>query len=149
MDRQLMRELMQILMQGRHVVTTMLHDKDLSLAEFIALACVAGNRDNAKDMVYADDLQSRLYISKPAISQLLKSMEKAGYIRREINLENRRKLNVTLTEEGQAVLSSAMARYEGALAKIIDAFGVEKTRQMIALNSEFVAVTRQTLHEKA
>lgn len=149
MDRQLMRELIQALMQGRHVVTTVLHDKDLSLAEFIALTCVAGNRDDSEDKVYADDLQSRLFISKPAISQLLKSLEKAGYIQREINLENRRKLNVTLTPQGREVLTDAMARYEGALAKIINTFGVEKTRQMIALNSEFLAVTKQTLHEEA
>lgn len=137
-----MKDLIYTLMQGRQTTTTTLSDKDLSLPEFIALAHIEKNREDSPENIYADDLQQYLYVSKPAISQMLKSLETKGYIQREINQVNRRKLTVTLTEQGHEALRSAMERYETALAKIIDTFGADKTRQLIALLSEFVSIAQ-------
>lgn len=140
MDAQLMKDLIYTLMQGRQTVTTALHDSELSLAEFTALARIEKNKIDSSENVYADDLQRCLYVSKPAISQMLKSLEKSGYIKREINLANRRKLTVILTEQGRKVLRKATQRYKNAITQIVDRFGIEKTRQLIALYSEFATV---------
>lgn len=148
MDTQLMKDLIHTLIQERQAVTTTLADKELSMAELVAMMGIADNRADAERNVYADDLQSSLHVSKPAISQMLKSLEKAGYIRREINESNRRKLDVTLTDEGRAALTKARARYRRTFAQIIDTFGIEKTKQLIALNREFLSVARKTLQNE-
>lgn len=140
MDAILMKDLICTLMLGRQTITTTLNDKDLSLAEFTALAQIEHNREHSPENIYADDLQQYLFVSKPAISQMLKALEKAGYIKREINLENRRKLTVTLTDEGRQALKIAKRYYRDALERIVETFGVEKTRQLISLFSEFSSI---------
>lgn len=54
--------------------------------------------------VYVSDIQSNLYITKPAVSQMLNTLEKKGYVIREIDKSDRRKIAVALTSEGQGVL---------------------------------------------
>lgn len=145
MDTQLMRELLDSIMQERNTMTTALNDRELSLVEFIALGRIAGNRIDSPGNIYADDLQRSLFVSKPAISQMLKSLENAGYIKRDINMTNRRKLNVILTDRGREIYEGARQRYRAMLDRIIQAFGEEKTQQMIALNREFIAVVKETI----
>lgn len=143
METQLMRDLIHTMMQGRQALKGAFHDSELTMAEFIALSSIEHNTDDdAMDNVYADDLRHNLYVSKPAISQMLKSLEKAGYIRREINPLNRRKLTVTLTDEGRALLDRTVQRYEDRLREIIEAFGMDKTLQLVSLFTEFMAVVQ-------
>lgn len=143
METQLMRDLLYTLMEGRQTTTSTLNDKDLPLAEFIALAQIEPNREDSPENVYADDLQQVLFVSKPAISQMLKSLEKKGYIRRDINLRNRRKLNVTLTTQGQKALKSARTYYSVAMGRISERFGDDKTHQLTTLLSEFTSIARE------
>lgn len=149
MNSGLMKELIQTLMQGKHSMAAVLHDRALSLSEFVTLAAIEKNAAHSERNVYADDLQRFVHISKPAISQMLKSLEKAGYIRREINPENRRKLTVILTDEGRAVYRKALGHYGRITGRIIDAFGEAKTRQLIDLYAEFTAVAMTVAREEA
>lgn len=143
MDNELMRGLIGELVQGRHTLSMAFQEGRLSLPEYTAMVLIEGNAEGGAHNIYADDLQQSLRVSKPAISQMMKSLEGAGYIRREINPENRRKLNVTLTEAGRDVLQEATRRFEERSERIFEAFGEEKTRQLHALYGEFMGIIRQ------
>lgn len=54
------------------------------------------------------ELGSRLGIEKPGISSLIQSMEKQGLIRRQRNVEDRRKLNLFLTEDGEKMRDAVL-----------------------------------------
>lgn len=151
MDVQLISGLVKALMQGRHLATNVLDagDERITVAELVALGRIADNREGSAQNIYADDLRGSLYVSKPAISQMLKSLETRGLIRREINPENRRKLTVTLTDQGRELLGDALARTRHYLSRVIEAFGEEKTREMIALYSEFSQIMEQVAREEA
>lgn len=142
MESELMKDLIYTLLEGRQTATITLNDRDLPLGEFIALGQIEDNREHSPENVYADDLQRVLFVSKPAISQMFKSLEKKGYIKRDINPENRRKLTVVLTSQGREALDHAKSYYKVSMARIIETFGQEKTRQLIGLLSEFAAVAR-------
>lgn len=142
MEPQLMKDLVQTLMQGKHTITVAFADQNLSLGEFVALAQIEDNKEGSAENVYADDLQKHLFVSKPAISQMLKSLENAGYLKREINMTNRRKLTVTLTDQGREILAKARQHYRGTINRIIQRYGPEKTRQLIELYTEFADVAK-------
>lgn len=148
MDTQLVSELAQVMLQSRHLAKQVLNDNDITIAELIALGRIANNAEDSVDNVYADDLQDALHVSKPAISQMFKSLEARGYIKREINLLNRRKLIIILTDKGREALAATKTCYADILAEIIDAFGEDKTRQMIALFEEFSGVIRGIARER-
>lgn len=142
MEPQLMGDLVHTLMQGKHSITTAFAGQSLSLAEFIALVHIEDNKEDSLENVCADDLQKYLFVSKPAISQMLKSLEKAGYLKREINMHNRRKLTVILTDQGREMLAKARQHYKQTIQRIIGRYGPDKTRQLIALYTEFADVAR-------
>jgi DNA-binding MarR family transcriptional regulator len=52
--------------------------------------------------VTAGDLIRQLGVSKQAASQLIDTLVLRGYLEREVNLEDRRRVNVELTERGVA-----------------------------------------------
>lgn len=54
--------------------------------------------------VHVSGIQSGEDMSKPAVSQLLGSLERKGYIERNVDREDRRKVTVALTEKGKTFL---------------------------------------------
>lgn len=144
-----MRQLAHVLLQSRHMAKQVLNDNEITIAELIALGGIENNALDSIENVYADDLQSMLYVSKPAISQMFKSLEARGYITREINLLNRRKLIITLTDAGREVLARTKTYYADILSEIIQVFGEDKTRQMITLFEEFSDVIQDVAKKHA
>lgn len=147
MDAQLLKELGDTLVQYRHVASLMLHERALTMPEMLALRGIENNARDSVDNVYADDLQKMLFVSKPAISQMLKSLEGMGYITREINPENRRKLDVMLTDEGREALHEAGAYYKEMFTRIVETFGEDKLRQFLSLFVEFVDTAMEVQRE--
>lgn len=137
MDPQLSEALVSALMQGRQAATQLLGGSEITLSEMVAMRKIANNSPKSNDNVYADDLQGLLFISKPAISQMFKSLERRGLIRREINLHNRRKLVITLTGAGRAALERTRDYYAALIGDIIAAFGEARTRELVTLYTAF------------
>lgn len=142
MDNGSIQELIFTMVQGRQSLLSAFHDQKLSFPEYIAMALIASNGEDGAQNVFADDLQGHLRVSKPAISQMLKSLENEGYIQRDINPANRRKLTVLLTDKGREALDTAMARFHYTSGQIMETFGEEKTAALISLFAEFLNVVR-------
>lgn len=63
-----------------------------------------------------------LGVSRQAASQLIDTLVVRGYLTREVNAEDRRRLDVTLTERGRAaaaVIRAANRKIDAALANMI------------------------------
>jgi DNA-binding MarR family transcriptional regulator len=105
-----------------------------SIAEVVVLK---GIKDHVFDSgeVTIPDL---LCISRAAVSKLLGDMEKNGYILREINKANRRKLSISLTEKGRAAIEEHEHKFMELFAEIVDRFGEKDMKQLIRLSSRFM-----------
>jgi DNA-binding MarR family transcriptional regulator len=65
-----------------------------------------------------------LGVSRQAASQLIDTLVVRGYLAREVNTEDRRRLDITLTERGRgaaAVIGTAVERVHAELASMISA----------------------------
>lgn len=88
------------------------------------------------------EIRDFLCISKGAVSQTITSLEKKGYVTREINPDNRRKLNVIVTEKGIDVLKGCQNDMDDMMLNILNKFGEENTKELISLLNKFADVMR-------
>jgi DNA-binding MarR family transcriptional regulator len=80
-------------------------------------------------------LVRELRISKQAAGQLVDTLVMRGYLDRTMDPDDRRKLNITLTERGRAaagVQAAARERVDAALAARVGAEDVERMRRALA-----------------
>jgi len=85
-----------------------------------------------EDMDFSvSDIQEQLNISKPAVSQTLNSLEKKGLVKREISREDRRRITVRLTPEGNGRLLEFRRRADLMIDRIIERVGVAEMREFL------------------
>lgn len=65
-----------------------------------------------------DDVADALRLDKATVARALSSLEKKGYVERSINLDNRRKYILTLTQNGKESISEIADIYDVWLSKI-------------------------------
>ena len=81
-------------------------------------------------------LIEELKISKQAAGQLVDTLVVRGYLKREVNPEDRRKLTVALTDRGRAaakVVAAARAMVDTELLSRARAKDVERTRRTLSI----------------
>jgi DNA-binding MarR family transcriptional regulator len=116
----------------------------LSATELSALNCL-GHCCNEKNCGTTDQtahnaMHETLAVSKAAVSQMLGSLEKRGYIQREIDRDNRRKIIITLTKEGNTAVDEAWKSMDALLSHIIKQFGEKDARHFVRLLNRFVEI---------
>jgi DNA-binding MarR family transcriptional regulator len=80
-------------------------------------------------------LVRELRISKQSAGQLVDTLVTRGYLERAIDPQDRRKLNITLTERGRAAAAAqaaARARIDGELAARVGTEDVQRMRRALA-----------------
>ena len=82
----------------------------LDFREFVVLTAIS------EGAIYPKFICERLSINASDVSRILETLSKGGFIKRELDAEDSRRVRVTLTEAGVIVLSSARARIEQLIA---------------------------------
>jgi DNA-binding MarR family transcriptional regulator len=127
----------------------LLNDNDggLSVTEISALGCIrhCEEKDCNADQTTHHAMHETLSVSKAAVSQMLGSLERRGYIRREIDHDNRRKIIITLTEQGETAVDEAMKKWNILMSRIIMRFGEKDTRNFTRLLDRFVEVVDEVV----
>ncbi len=93
-------------------------------------------------------LVRELRISKQAAGQLVDTLVNRGYLVREVDKEDRRKLNITLTDRGKAAAAVQTAAREKIDAMLLASAGeddVQRTRRTLAVLCE---IGRQAVGEQ-
>jgi DNA-binding MarR family transcriptional regulator len=106
---------------------------NVSLVEIALMKGIAENTFESD----GEKIQKALYIKKAAVSQMLGVLEQKGYILRDINPENRRKLVLTLTKKGEKILADTEKAVDAFASKIITEFGEKETKDFICQFNRF------------
>jgi DNA-binding MarR family transcriptional regulator len=70
--------------------------------------------------VSANELKERILVSNPDVTRLLDRLVVKGYVHREICPENRRKVNISLTDPGKKLFMEAHLAAKGALGNFFE-----------------------------
>jgi DNA-binding MarR family transcriptional regulator len=103
----------------------------ISLNEWVIMDKITNGCVCTSSTLNTTEIQTCIQLSRPAISQILNSLEKKGYIIRGIDSTDRRKLYVTATSKGNTVLKEAKTSYEQVLNEVVSEFGEEDMFHMI------------------
>ena len=147
MEKNLEVQLVQSIFQFKRLINSGLgmdatdNKNSLNMAELILMSGVANNTANSEGNVGMSDIRSYLQVTKGAVSQMLSSLEKKGFINRDINKSNRRNLIVTLTAEGRQILERQYGEFSDRLEKIISRLGEDDVRQMITIVNRMIEIT--------
>lgn len=122
-------------------------DCDINMSEFIIMMKLVENCTGSIKNVYVSDMKSGLFISKSAVSQLLNSLEKKGYIMRDIDTADRRKISVILTPAGRETMNRMKEYFDKVLSETISRLGEKDARQMVVLFNRLVDITEDIRRE--
>jgi DNA-binding MarR family transcriptional regulator len=148
MKEELKQDLLHSLFCFKKVIFSLSHSlnadgSSLSAAELSALGCIEHCNEKSggrADRTTHDAMHKTLAVSKAAVSQMLGSLEKRGYIQREIDPDNRRKIIITLTKKGKAAVDKTKKKMDTLISLIVTQFGEENSRNIIELLNRFVQV---------
>ncbi|PWJ52094.1 MarR family winged helix-turn-helix transcriptional regulator [Faecalicatena contorta] len=129
-------------------VNTQMKQYDVNSAELALMKMIKENTADSKKNATSHDIQNCLCISKGAVSKMLGALEQKGYLNREVNLQNRRTLIITLTEAGQKILEKLEGLLNEILIELIQQMGIENAEQFILSMNKFATATKEVLEEK-
>lgn len=147
MDRTLKEELVHAMLRFKKVGMTFSPGLDIHMGELVVMKVIAENTSRLGKNIYVSDIQSNLYITKPAVSQMLNALQKKGYVCREIDKSDRRKIAVMLTAKGQEILKKTREDTDRTLEIVISRLGEENTRQLIKLFTLLADISEELKRE--
>jgi DNA-binding MarR family transcriptional regulator len=106
----------------------------INMAELIFMQQIAEcEADDAYKGTRLSAMSEYLCISKAAVSQMLSSLEKKGFITRETNPENRREIIVHLTKVSEEQIAAHQKVFDEKVDLLIERFGARDTKELIRL----------------
>lgn len=137
MSKEIQNELVQAMFRLKKMMNRGLgrdlDNANITMSEFILMREVAENTKELYNSMALTEVREYLSVSKAAVSQMLNSLEKRGYIVREIDPNNRRNIIVILTEEGKTVFEKKNQEFYDRFEMVIRGIGEKDVSQFIAM----------------
>ncbi len=111
------------------------HFTELTLMKSIVHSC-PGSCGNLN----VSSMREQLHLSQSAVSQALKSLEKKGYVTRDIDPHDRRKISVAVTESGCRAVEESERCYKDAMNYVISRFGEDNLMQLTELLEQLISI---------
>jgi len=89
------------------------------------------------------DIIEEIGVSKQAAGQLVDTLVLRGYLERTVDTEDRRRLNVSLTERGRAAVAAQTAARERVDAALLECVGAEHVRSARKTLAAIIGIGRE------
>lgn len=106
---------------------------DIQWSELLIMEKICCDYSVEPTCLNVSEIHENLCISKPAVSQTLNNLEKKGFIVREIDANDRRKISVRATTEGLEVLQRSATNYDEKIESLFEQFGREDMETLLRL----------------
>ena len=98
-----------------------------------------------KTAVLPSELSAAMNSSSPRIAMALRSMEQKGYIRRDLDRSDRRKVLVTITKKGLEWEQSKSSAIRSTIQTLVEELGEDDTREYIRIVSRINGIVKSRL----
>jgi DNA-binding MarR family transcriptional regulator len=133
------KNLMSVMFRFRNFKGDIPENLGLKLPELFALKMISDFdiNDNDNSCSSLEEIRNELNFTKSATSQLMNSLEEKGFVTREINPDDRRKVEVKLTSLGADKLMMAELFKSEMLEEVIKDMGEDKVNDLVDLLTSF------------
>jgi DNA-binding MarR family transcriptional regulator len=90
------------------------------------------------------EVSDAMHVTSGSVTSLLDTLEKRGLVQRASHTEDRRKVLVDITREGQALLDSALPSIQLVIARIVAGLSDAERRRMFSLVEKLYASVTST-----
>lgn len=88
-------------------------------------------------------LAETLNLSTARIAAVLGNLEKRGLIIRTMDADDRRRINVSLTESGKKVAKAEKQERHNKVVRVFEMMGVEDTKKYLELTAKFIRYSKK------
>lgn len=131
------RELMDLMVQNRHGAFSKIEKSSKGANIVIKTLDILGEPANPKFL--ADTLN----LSTARIAAVLGNLEKRGLISRTMDPDDRRKINVSLTEAGKKVAKAEKQEMRTKIIRVFELMGEADTKKYLELTAKFVDYSKK------
>lgn len=110
----------------------LLKESNISCSELSILKTLYESEKEDRKMNITE-LSSSLKITKSATSQLVTKLEKKGFVKRKINLFDKKIYYICLTEEGKSSYEDSITKYNNAILKVANEMGEDDCKVLSRL----------------
>lgn len=135
------RELVQLMFQNRHGAFSRIEKSTKGANIVIKVLDRLGEPTNPKHL--ADTLN----LSTARIAAVLGNLEKRGLISRTMDPNDRRRINVSLTENGKKVAKAEKLEMRNKIIRVFELMGEEDTKKYLELTAKFVKYSQKLTME--
>jgi DNA-binding MarR family transcriptional regulator len=121
------------------------HDHSLNLSSIAILRIIEREGSTGEHPDFSTIIQERLHISKPAVSMQFKVLERKGLIEREVNPDDLRRFDVTLTEKGRRQARHLCEVVDARIEQVIKKMGERDLRELLRLVNRFIDLMSEPL----
>ncbi|MDT2828607.1 MarR family transcriptional regulator [Enterococcus viikkiensis] len=130
-------ELMDLMVQNRHGAFSKIEKSSKGANIVIKALDILGEPANPKFL--ADTLN----LSTARIAAVLGNLEKRGLISRTMDPDDRRKINVSLTEAGKKVAKAEKQEMRTKIIRVFELMGEADTKKYLELTAKFVDYSKK------
>lgn len=143
MDQALSKKLLCKIFKFKKATAQLSSSSDVSLNEALAMAMIDSQSKTSEKPLLAVDLGETLCITNSAVSQMLSSLEKKGFVFRDINARDKRQYRFMLTDEGRRVTQQMQDEMDRTMSRIILRFGEDRILEFMDMLDDFSEILIQ------
>ncbi len=117
--------------------------KELAQGEMGILCSLFLKREQGLMSLTSGQLSSLLKVSTGRVAIALKALEKKGYIERHIDTEDRRKINVNLTEQGLIFAKKEYEKVMDTIKKVFEELGEDDAKEFLRLIKKVKQISKK------
>ncbi|MFC4772767.1 MarR family winged helix-turn-helix transcriptional regulator [Enterococcus hermanniensis] len=131
------RELMQMMLKNRHGAFSKIEKSSKGANVVLKVLDRLGEPTNPK---YLADISN---LSTARIAAVLGNLEKRGLIIRTMDPDDRRRINVSLTETGKKLAKSEKQEMRTKIIRVFELMGEDDTKKYLELTAKFVGYSQK------
>jgi len=112
------------------------HVEELKPSEFMVLHTVKNNFFENGNGLRISEISNRLNVAVPTITQLVKSLQRKGYVVKEPDDEDGRVKRVSLSDKGKAMARKGYEEFYERFMGLSEYLGREKSEQLTSLMND-------------
>ena len=101
--------------------------------EMHVLFCMRKGFKNEKEGIKVSQLSKKLRVAAPTITQQVNALESRGFVKRTMDLKDRRVVRIQLTDKGEEILKKAQKQFHNMVYDIVDYLGEEDSAKFVEL----------------
>ncbi|MBU3821147.1 MarR family transcriptional regulator [Flavobacteriaceae bacterium XHP0103] len=115
---------------------------EISIQQFNVLRILRGQGNNTVNL---ETIQERMVNKMSNTSRLIDKLLKKGYVAKKINKSNRRKIDITITQEGLNFLETIDELIDKTEDKLTSSLSEEETKELIRLLGKIRLIANNSL----